>query len=108
MTLKQLLDYSKSKDGAEYEYKEAWQADVVKVKGKMFAFAGKDKNGNNIITLKNDPTANLELRAAFSDFVTAGYYSNKKHWNSWCYDKETLKFELLKEQIDISYELVHG
>ncbi|MDR1114057.1 MAG: MmcQ/YjbR family DNA-binding protein [Candidatus Margulisbacteria bacterium] len=106
MMLKQLLDYARAKDGVEYEYKESWQADVVKVKGKMFAFAGQDKAGNNIINLKNDPAVNLELRAAFPDFVTAGYYSNKEHWNSWYYAKKGLKMGLLKEQIDRSYELV--
>jgi predicted DNA-binding protein (MmcQ/YjbR family) len=108
ITIQEILDYAKSKNGAEYEYKEAWQADVIKVKGKMFAFAGKNKAGNNIVNLKNDPSANQELREAFPDFVAPGYYSNKDHWNSWYYDKKGLDISLLKEQIDDSYELVAG
>jgi predicted DNA-binding protein (MmcQ/YjbR family) len=97
MTIKELIDYSISKKGAEYEYKPEWKADIVKVNGKMFAFAGEDKAGNKIINLKNDPEINLKLRKAFPNFVSAGYYSNKARCNSWFYDKKGVKDNLLKE-----------
>ena len=106
MTLQQILTYAQSKPAAEHEYKTEWEADILKIKGKMFAFLGGDKENNRILNLKNDPQTNIELREKYPDLVKAGYYSNKTHWNSWYYDKTDEK--ILKSQIDRSYELVAG
>ena len=106
MTNQQIITHCLSKTGAKHEYKMVWEADVLTVGGKMFAFSGGDKAGERIINLKNSPAENEIMREKYEDWVTAGYYSNKDHWNSWYWARENFDFELLREQIDISYALV--
>ncbi|GHV03486.1 hypothetical protein AGMMS50229_02770 [Campylobacterota bacterium] len=102
----EIIEYATSKPNAMREYKPAWQAEVIKVGDKMFAFMSRNKEGEKIVNLKNDPETNASLREQYPEFVEAGYYSNKEHWNSWYYDQPNFDNELLKEQIDRSYELV--
>ena len=106
ITLPEIITYCTVKQGAAHEYKTAWEADVFTVGGKMFGFVGADKSGAAIINLKNEPHENLDLRAEFDDWVTPGYYSNKDHWNSWYWQKPGANWQLLKQQIDCSYELI--
>src|ERR1700760_1133452 len=53
---------------------------VYKVAGKVFAILHPEDDDARV-TLKCDPSLALELRAQFPA-VTAGYHTNKKHWNT--------------------------
>lgn len=63
--------------GIEREFKVEWNAGLYKLGGKMFAMIGHNKEGEEIISLKNKPEKNEALRAAYAD-ITPGYYLNPK------------------------------
>ncbi len=99
-----LEKYSLSKKGAVKDYKEEWEATRYLVGGKMFALLGENKEKKPIITLKCEPETGEFLRDRYPDII-AGYYMNKRHWNSVYMDGE-VPDNVLKEMIDSSYELV--
>lgn len=70
----------------------------------MFALQGEDKNKKEIITLKCEPACGQLLRQQYEDIVP-GYYMNKQHYNS-VYLDGNVPDEVLKQMIDMSYELV--
>lgn len=99
------LAYARGKPHVGHEYKEAWQADVLTVGGKIFAMFGAYRDGRPIVTLKANPEKALILREAYEGDVVPGYYSDKKYWNSIFLDagfEEVLLFGL----IDDSYALI--
>lgn len=100
-----ILAYAGGKPHAGHEYKEAWQADVLTVGGKIFAMIGSYRDGRPIVTLKANPEKALILREAYEGLVVPGYYSDKKHWNSIFLDVE-LEEPLLLGLVDDSYALV--
>ncbi len=102
---RQVLMYCTARPHVQHEYKQAWQADVMTVGGKMFAMICTHKDGRPIITLKAEPARSLELRDAFEGVVIPGYYSNKTHWNSIFLDAD-FKELILYGLIDESYALV--
>ena len=63
-----------------------------------------DKDKKAIITLKCDPLFTQFLREQYQHIV-AGYYMNKEHWNSLYLDGD-VPDDVLKQMIDMSYELV--
>ena len=100
-----VLAHCKTKPYAGYEYKEAWQADVSTVGGKIFAMVGAYKDGRSVVTLKSDPARALQLREAYEGIIIPGYYSNKKHWNSIFLDTDVDE-KLVIGLVDDSYALV--
>lgn len=76
---------------------------VYKVAGKVFAILQGVEQPYRV-TLKCEPSLALELRAQFPA-VTAGYHTNKKHWNTVTLDG-TVPEEELKDMLDHSYERV--
>jgi len=77
---------------------------VYKAGGKMFALVADDVEPLRI-SLKCDPDLALELRAQYTDAVSAGYHLNKRHWNT-IEVNDTIPAPELKEWIDHSYDLV--
>jgi predicted DNA-binding protein (MmcQ/YjbR family) len=75
---------------------------VFKVAGKMFALT--DIVDTFSINIKCDPESAIELREHY-DCVQPGYHMNKKHWNTIIVDG-SVSDALLKEWIDISYNLI--
>ncbi len=75
---------------------------VFKVKGKIFALC--NLSDFTSVNLKCEPSKAIELREQF-DFVNPGYHMNKQHWNTITFDRK-LNWNLLKEWIDHSYEMV--
>lgn len=67
---------------------------------------GGDKDKKAIITLKCDPLFTRSLREQYQHII-AGYYMNKEHWNSLYLDGDVPN-DVLKQMIDMSYELVLG
>lgn len=99
-----LDQYCLSKKCAEKDFKIEWDAMRYLIKGKMFALKGGDKNKESIITLKCNPEFGKALREKY-EHIIPGYYMNKEHWNS-VYLEGNVPDEVLKEMIDMSYELV--
>lgn len=93
-----------SKKGAVKDFKVEWDATRYLIGGKMFAMQGGDKEKKPIITLKCEPPFGQFLRSEHSHIVP-GYYMNKEHWNS-VYLEGDVPDDVLKQMIDISYELV--
>ncbi len=97
-------NYMLSKAGIVKDYKEEWGWDRYLLKNKMIAALCADKEGKEIITLKGEPAYGEQLRKEYSDIV-AGYYMNKKHWNS-VYLDGVIPNEILKKMIDQSCRLI--
>jgi predicted DNA-binding protein (MmcQ/YjbR family) len=71
--------------------------------GKIFALTGLD-NEVFTVNLKCDPEYSLELRERYSE-VQPGFHMNKAHWNTVDFTG-SLSDELLRQLVDMSYELV--
>jgi len=99
-----LDEYCCSKQDAEKDFKEEWDATRYMLKGKMFALQGNDKSGKAIITLKLEPSHGQLLREEYQD-IFPGYYMNKEHWNS-VYLNGNTPDDLIREMIDESYTLI--
>ncbi|MHC1683107.1 MAG: MmcQ/YjbR family DNA-binding protein [Clostridiaceae bacterium] len=96
--------YCFSKKGTEKDYKIEWEATRYLVGGKMFAIQGEDKNKKPIFTIKCEPSFGEFLRNQY-EHIVPGYYMNKLHWNSIYIDGD-VPDEVLKQMIDVSYELI--
>ena len=81
------ITYANSLPGAKAYWREDWETYYFDIMGKMFGIVH-----DNVITLKNDPYINTELREQFP-FIIPGYHMNKQHWNSIIVDKNALDVE---------------
>lgn len=99
-----LDEYCLSKVAAIKDFKMEWNATRYLIGGKMFAMQGGDKYDKPIITLKCDPPFGDLLRQQY-EHIVPGYYMNKEHWNS-VYLEGDVPDEILKDMIDMSYQLV--
>jgi predicted DNA-binding protein (MmcQ/YjbR family) len=93
-----------AKKGAEEDYKKEWDAIRYTVRGKMFAIVGNDGEGRAIISVKHTPEQGEELRDKYNDIVP-GYYLNKTYWSS-LFLSGNVPETVLKQMIDVSYELI--
>ena len=99
-----LDEYCVNKSGVEKDFKIEWNATRYLIRGKMFVMQGGDKEGKSIITIKCDPSFGRFLRDEY-EHIIAGYYMNKEHWNSVYIDGK-VPDEVVKQMIDMSYELI--
>jgi predicted DNA-binding protein (MmcQ/YjbR family) len=76
---------------------------VFKVMGKMFLLCPLDTEGLQF-NAKCTPELATELREQYSA-VLPGYHMNKQHWNTVLVNG-SIPVKLLKEWIDLSYQLV--
>lgn len=97
--------YCATLKGAVAEYQPDWQAMKYCVGGKMFAMKGEDKNGVPIITIKLKAENGERLRYLYPEQITAGYYMNKVHWNSFYYETDLSK-TLIEDSLQEGYELI--
>ncbi len=104
LNIEELTEWAITLKGATEEYKESWDAHLVKVSGKMFMLFYADSDGNITLSLKCDPEWAIELRDSHSSII-AGYHLSKKHWNTISLQDE-LPSGLLKKMIIHSYEMV--
>lgn len=103
MTIEEIRQYFLSKKGAQETYPFNMKVPVFKVGGKMFALINvhEDKESINLKYNKDDIQM---LRSSF-DGIVPGYHMNKSHWNTLYIAK--LEDNLIKELIDVSYNLVY-
>ena len=99
-----LDEYLLSFIGVTKDYKEEWGCDRYLLEGKMIAAIGKDNLGEEIITLKCEPTFGEHLRITYDD-INPGYYMNKLHWNSVRLDGKVPE-DVIKVMISQSYGLI--
>ncbi len=92
-----------SKSGAAKEFPFGKEAMVFKVMNKMFALVAWQEEALKI-TLKSLPEDAIGYREIY-ECVTAGYYMNKKHWNTVTIDG-TMDDNVLIDMINESYDLV--
>ena len=94
------IAYANSLPGAKAYWRDDWETYYFDIMGKMFGTVH-----DNVITLKNDPVINTELRDQFP-FIIPGYHMNKQHWNSIIVDKNDFSEDGIKKLIHDSYDLV--
>jgi predicted DNA-binding protein (MmcQ/YjbR family) len=102
MNIEELREYCISKNGVTESFPFDEVTLVFKVGGKMFALSNLD--GEPSVNLKCDPERAVELREHYASIVP-GYHMNKLHWNTISLDRSVPE-QLLRELIDLSYELV--
>jgi len=102
MNIEELREYCISKKGVTEGFPFDEVTLVFKVGGKMFALTNLD--GEPSVNLKCDPEKATELREQYSAIIP-GYHMSKLHWNTVYMDR-SLPENLIKELIDLSYELV--
>ncbi len=100
MNVEEIREYCLAKKGATESFPFDETTLVFKV-FKMFCLLGLD---DSRVSLKNDPEKNIELRAHYPA-IYEGYHLNKQHWNTIELDG-TVPTDLMKEMIDVSYELI--
>jgi len=93
--------------GAKVYFREDWEVFYFDLQGKMFGMMSDQASQDAIITLKNLPEKNEELREIYAGIVIPGYYTNKNHWNSIKLASDELPDEAIKQLIETSYQLVY-
>lgn len=90
--------------GAVEEYKEAWDAVLYRVQGRIFAMVLEDHEGNPLLNFKSDFGEVAPLHARY-DALMPAYHMSKKHWTSLRLDLDCPE-EIVRHLIIRSYELV--
>lgn len=93
--------------GAKVYFRDDWEVFYFDLQGKMFGMMSDQAGEDAIITLKNLPEKNEELRELYQGIVIPGYYANKNHWNSIKLASPEVSDEAIKQMITISYQLVY-
>ena len=97
--------YLMKKRGVTKDLQADWNWQRYMIGGKMFAAILLDgENRPYYINLKLDPVEGEMMRRQYPDII-AGYYSDKRHWNSVNPDGD-VPDEILKQWLDRSYDLV--
>jgi len=107
MNIEWIYEYCLAKKGVEETFPFDEDTLVFKVLGKMFALVPLEwwERGEATISLKCDPDYSEELRAEYSS-IRGAYHMSKKHWNTLYLNEGEISTQLLKELIDLSYDLV--
>ncbi|WP_302373592.1 MmcQ/YjbR family DNA-binding protein [Enterococcus asini] len=93
--------------GAKVYFRDDWEVFYFDLQGKMFGMMSDQAGEDAIITLKNLPEKNEELRELYQGIVIPGYYANKTYWNSIKLASPEVSDEAIKQMITISYQLVY-
>jgi len=102
MNIEEIRKYCLEKKGVTESFPFGEDTLVFKVMDKIFVLTNLD--GELSLNLKCNPELAHELRDKY-EAVKPGYHMNKQHWNTVIIDG-TLPTKLIKEWIDISYNLV--
>ncbi len=102
MNIEEIRAYCISKEFVTESFPFDQTTLVFKVHNKMFALV--DIEEKEYINLKCDPDRATKLREEYAE-ITPGYHMNKKLWNSVSITG-FLPYDLIKELIDHSYQLI--
>lgn len=100
------LAYAARLPGAKSYHRKDWDTNYFEVAGKMFGMMSLPGEAKAIITLKNKPEKNEELRELYPGIVIPGYYANKTHWNSVYLADPAFSDDEICGLIKESYDLV--
>lgn len=89
--------------GSELTHPFGPDVDVYKVRGKVFMLV-MDVRGEEMVTVKADPSDVLTLVEAFAE-ITPGYHMSKKHWVT-LQAGDGLDEQLIEDLVTESYLLV--
>lgn len=103
MDIETFRNYCLAKKGVTESFPFGEETLVFKVMNKMFAATGLEAE-EFTVNLKCEPHLAEEWRATYPE-VRPGYHMNKKHWNTVHFEAG-LEEGLLREMIDLSYDLV--
>ena len=98
-------DYCMQKRGVEEEFKEAWNAQLYKLGGKIFVMHGVYKDGRPLLTVKLEPAFSEILRAQYKGDIIPGYYTDKTHWSSLFLDS-SVEDDIARAMLDNGYETI--
>ncbi len=104
MDYNQIKSYFMAREGVTVEHPYGDRADVFKVSGRKVGVLTCDGCIVNVF-VKCDPQMALALRDMYHSIVP-GYQFDERHWNTLIIDGR-LSEELVKEQIDRSFDIVH-
>ena len=96
-------NYCMQKRGVEEEFKEAWNAQLYKLGGKIFVMHGTFKDGRPLLTVKLEPAFSEILRAQYAGDIIPGYYTDKTHWSSLFLDSDVPE-NVARAMLDNGYE----
>lgn len=102
-TFAALKAYCLAKPGATLDFPFGPEVGVFRVGGKMFALSDPDQQPVKV-NLKCEPKLAELLREQY-EAVKPGWHMNKRHWNTVSSGQD-LSDELLRDQIDRSYQLI--
>lgn len=102
MDLEAIRKYCLKKPGVTESLPFDEDSPVYKVMNKIFLIMSLTEPLS--INVKCDPELAVELREKYS-FIIPGYHMNKIHWNTVILESKVPE-KLLKEMIDISYNLI--
>ncbi len=103
MDIESLREYCLSKKGTSEDFPFDETTLCFRVGGKIFCITDTHSLPFSF-NLKCDPEWAVSLREQY-DNIQPGWHMNKKHWNTVQPD-EAIPFELLRQMIDESYNLV--
>ncbi|MBV7389158.1 MULTISPECIES: MmcQ/YjbR family DNA-binding protein [Enterococcus] len=98
--------YGNQLKGAKVYFREDWGTIYFDLLGKQFGMMSPEASPEALITLKNLPEKNEELRELYPGMIIPGYYANKKHWNSIKLAVEEISDSEIEAMIARSYDLV--
>ncbi|WP_218597662.1 MmcQ/YjbR family DNA-binding protein [Polaribacter sp. NJDZ03] len=107
MHIEQLRDFCIAKKGVTEHFPFDESTLVFKVMDKMFLLTGLNnwEKGESKVNLKCNPEKAIELREEYEGII-AGFYMNKKHWNTVSINSSDVPDNFVKELINHSYDLV--
>lgn len=91
--------------GVTIMYRDDWGCDHFLVGTKGFCLLGKNKENEQIMTVKGLPNNNAAMRELHT-FIVPGYYSNKLHWISVKLEQSNLSNDELVSLLKESYQIV--
>ena len=103
MNIESIREYCLVKPGVTESFPFDEDTLVFKVMGKMFCLMSLEDNCR--MNLKCDPDYAVELREQYEGEIIPGWHMNKTNWNT-VYFNGSLRDELLRQLIDLSYDLV--
>lgn len=105
--IKKFKAFGESLTGATVYFRSDWDVFYFDLQGKMFGLMNHQAENQAMITLKNLPIVNEELREMYPETILPGYHTNKNHWNSIKLASLDLDDEAIQFLIQRSYQLVY-
>lgn len=105
--IKKFKASGESLTGATVYFRADWNVFYFDLQGKMFGLMNHQAENQAMITLKNLPIVNEELREMYPETILPGYHTNKNHWNSIKLASLDLDDEAIQFLIQRSYQLVY-